>query len=57
MNMDSLFPIFINDLPSVLPPDSTVLFADDTTIYIISDSISSIQSSLQPCLDLANLQL
>ena len=32
----SLFSAFINDLPSVLPPDSTVLFAGDTAIYIIS---------------------
>ena len=53
----TLFSVFINDLPSVLPPDSTVLFADDTTIYIVSDSLSSIQSSLQLCLDLANLWL
>ena len=35
----------------------TVLFADDTTIYIVSDNLSSIQSSLQLCLDLANLWL
>ena len=41
----------------MLPPDSTVLFADDTTIYIVSDNLSSIQSSLQLCLDLANLWL
>ena len=53
----TLFSIFINDLPSILPPDSTVLFADDTTIYIVSDSVFSIQSSLQLCLDLANLWL
>ena len=53
----SLFSAFINDLPSVLPPGSTVLFADDTTIYIVSDSISTLQSSLQLCLDLSNLWL
>ena len=41
----------------MLPPDSTVLFADDTTINIVSDNLSSIQSSLQLCLDLANLWL
>ena len=51
----SLFSTFINDLPSVLPPDSTVLFADDTAIYIISNSIPSLNSSLQICLNLANL--
>ena len=53
----TLFSTFINDLPCILPPDSTVLFADDTTIYIVGDSVSSIQSSLQLCLDLANLWL
>ena len=53
----SLFSTFINDLPSVLPPGPTVLFADDTTIYIINDSISILQSSLQLCLDLSNLWL
>ena len=39
----------------VLPPDSTVLFADDTSIYIISDNLPSLNSSLQLCLNLANL--
>ena len=53
----TLFSAFINDLPSILPTDFTVLFADDTTIYILSENISSIQSSLQLCLDLANLWL
>ena len=36
---------------------STVLFADDTTIFIVSDNICSLQSSLQTCLNLANLWL
>jgi hypothetical protein len=49
--------VFINDLPSVLPPDSTVLFADDTAMFIVSDSIPALQSSLQTCLNLANLWL
>ena len=53
----SLFSAFINDLPSVIPPGSTILFADDTTIYIVSDSISTLQSFLQLCLDLSNLWL
>ena len=52
----TLFSVFMNDLSSVLPPYSTVLFADDT-IYIVSNNLSSIQSSLQLCLDLANLWL
>ena len=51
----TLFSAFINDLPEVLPPDSTVLFADDTSIYIISDNLPSLNSSLQLCLNLANL--
>ena len=42
----TLFSTFINDLPTVLPPDSTVLFADDTTIFIISDQISNLQASI-----------
>ena len=53
----TLFSIFINDLLSVLPPDTTVLFADDTTIYIVGENIATIQSSLQLCLDLAHLWL
>ena len=43
-----------SSLPNVLPPDSTVHFADDTSIYIISDSLPSPNSSLQLCLNLAN---
>ena len=53
----TLFSAFINDLPSVLPLNSTVLFADDMTIFIVSDNICSLQSSLQTCLNLANLWL
>ena len=52
----SIYSAFINNLPSILSRDSTVLFAD-TTIYIVSDSLATIQSSLQPCLGLANLWL
>ena len=53
----TLFSSFINDLPSVLPANSTVLFADDTTIFIVSDSLFTLESSLQISLDLANLWL
>ena len=53
----TLFSTFINDLPSVLPPNSTVLFADNTTIFIVSDDFSNLQLSLQTCLNLANLWL
>ena len=51
----TLFSAFINDLPKALPPDSTVLFADDTSIYITSDNLPSLNSSLQLCLNLANI--
>ena len=51
----SLFSAFINDLPSVLPADSVVLFADDTAIYIISSNLASLNTSLQQCVDAANL--
>ena len=57
-SLDPLFfSAFINDLPSVLPLNSTVLFADDTTIYIVNDKVCSLLSSLQICLNLANLWL
>ena len=48
----SLFSAFINDLPSVLPTDSVVLFADDTAI---SSNLASLNTSLQQCVDAANL--
>ena len=52
----SLFCAFINGPPSVLPSDSVVLFADDTVVvYIISSNLSTLHSSLQLCLSLANL--
>ena len=53
----TLFSAFINDLPSVLPQNSTALFADDTSISIVSDSLPTLESSLQLSLDLANLCL
>ena len=53
----SHFSAFVNNFPSILPRDSTVLLADDNTIYIVSDSLPNIQSSLQLCLDFANIWL
>ena len=53
----TLFSVFINDLPSVLPLDSTVLFADDTTIFINSNNLPSLNSTLHLTLDLANMWL
>ena len=53
----TLFSAFINDLPSILPQNSTVLFADDTSISIVSDSLPTLESSLQLSLVLANLWL
>ena len=53
----TLFSAFINYLPSALPQNSTVLFADDTSILIVSDSLPTLESSLQLSLNLANLWL
>ena len=50
----TLFSLFINDLPSVLPPDCSVLFADDTTIFLIGNNCKLLSTSLQSCLDLAS---
>ena len=50
----TLFSLFINDLPTVLPPDCTVLFADDTTIFLVGNDCRLLNTSLQSCLDLAN---
>ena len=50
----TLFSAFINDFPDALPPDSTVLFADDTTIFIVGKDPKLLIDSLQSCLDLAN---
>ena len=55
----SLFSSFINDLPSNLPSDSTiiVLFANDTTINIISNNLTKykIPPFKSALIDLANL--
>jgi hypothetical protein len=55
----TLFSAFIKIfLWCFLLADSTFLFADDTTIVIISDQISTLQSySIQLCLELINLWL
>ena len=37
------------------PPGSTVLFTNDMAMFIVSDRISTVQSSFQICLNLANL--
>ena len=50
----TLFSAFINDFPDALPHDSTVLFADDTTIFIAGKDPKLLNDSLQSCLDLAN---
>ena len=51
----TLFSLFINDHPSVLPPDCTALFADDTTIFLIGNNCNLLNTSLQSCLDRANI--
>ena len=50
----TLFSLFINDLANVLAPDCTVLFADDTTIFLVGDNCKLLSASLQSCLDLAS---
>ena len=50
----TLFSVFINDLPSVLPPDCTVLFADDTTIFLTGSNHQLLNDALQSCLQKAN---
>lgn len=57
MRGPSLYSAFINDLTSVIPSGSTVLFADDTTTYIVIDNIATLQSPLQFCLNLSNTGL
>ena len=55
----SLVPLYFlpSSTTSVLPLNSTIFFADVMTIFIVSDDICSLQSSLQTCLNLANLWL
>ena len=53
----TLYLAFINDLPTLRPPNSTVLFVDHATIFIINNAISTLQSSLQHYLDSAHLWL
>ena len=48
----NLFSVHINDLPSICPVNSTaVLFADNTTIYVIGSSASEISSILSLALE------
>ena len=49
----TLFSAFINDFLDALPPDSTVLFANETTIFIVGKDPKLLNDSLQSCLDLA----
>ena len=51
----SLFSVFINDLPDTITDSTTVLFADDTTIFVAGHDISNITNTLQNCLNLVNL--
>ena len=48
----NLFSVHINNLPNICPVNSTaVLFADDTTIYVIGSSASEISSILSSALE------
>lgn len=50
-----LFLMFINDLPTILTRTKCILYADDTTIFQSSKSVSSLQSDLNT--DLHNITL
>ena len=50
----TLFSTFINDLPQALPDATTVLFADDTTLFVTGKDIK-LNSTLQTCLHFVNL--
>ena len=41
--------------PDCTPPDCTALFADDTTIFLIGNNCNLLNTSLQSCLDRANI--
>ena len=51
----SLFSTFINDFPQSIPSSTTVLYADDTTIYVSGTDVEEISSALQSRLDAACL--
>ena len=48
-----LFLIFINDFSSNLGPASSILYADDASIYNSGSNLAEVQSSLQRYVDLA----
>ena len=50
----ALFSLFVNDLPEAITGATTLLFADDTTIYAIGKDVASIAESLTSALHLAN---
>ena len=49
-----LFTLFVNSLPSHLEGVSTVMFADDTTLYVIGKSAADISAMLSYALDSAH---
>jgi hypothetical protein len=51
----SLFSTFINDFPQAIPSSTTILFADDTTIYVSGTNVQEISSVLQSCLDATHI--
>ena len=50
----SLFSLFMNDLPDSVKSSTCAMYADDTTLYVTSDSVDSITTSLNHCLLLIN---
>ena len=51
----SLFSTVINDFPQTIPSSTTVLYADDTTIYVSGTDVEEISSVLLSCLNAACL--
>jgi retron-type reverse transcriptase len=47
-----LFMLFINDLPNALPLAKVVLFADDTNILLIDNSIEALNGKIKKVIDL-----
>ena len=41
-----LFLVYINDLPMVLNSLSTILFADDTTLFLVGNDIEAMEKEM-----------
>jgi hypothetical protein len=43
--------LFINDLPDALPLAKVVLFADNTNILLVDNSIEALNKKIKKCID------